>query len=99
MFEELDKDRAVYDNVSTSDFIETFSVGDDIVEKFQDFLNLKERTNISFVNYNDQMKMLIKAELASQLYSTNASEQIINATDAMIEEVILLSKANETLNE
>jgi len=99
VFEELDKDRAIYDNVSASDFIVDFNVSDDIVEKFQDFLNLKERTNISFVDYHDQMKMLIKAELASQLYNTNTSEQIINGADVMIEEVILLSKANVTLNE
>jgi len=99
VFEELDKDRAFYDSFSASEFIENFSVDDTMVEKFQDFLNLKERTDISFVNYHNQMKLLIKAELASQLYNSNASEQIINKTDSMIEEVIVLSKADETLNE
>jgi len=99
VFEELDKDRAFYDSFSASEFIENFSVDDTMVEKFQDFLNLKERTDISFVNYHNQMKLLIKAELASQLYNSNASEQIINKTDSMIEEVIVLSKADETQNE
>jgi carboxyl-terminal processing protease len=96
VFEELDKDRTVYDNFNAFNFVEDFKVSDDVVQKFQDFLNLKERTNISFVNYHDQMKMLIKAELASQLFNSNVSEQIINTSDAMIEEVILLSKADET---
>jgi carboxyl-terminal processing protease len=45
------------------------------------------------------MKTLIKAELASQLFNSNASEQINNKTDAMIEEVILLSKTSQTANE
>lgn len=99
VFEELDQDRAIYDTLNVSDFIDNYSVSDDVVEKFQDFLNLKERTNISFVNYYEQMKTLIKAELASQLFNSNASEQINNKTDAMIEEVILLSKANKTANE
>jgi len=99
VFEELDKDRIIYDDFKTSEFIENFSVSDSIVEKFQDFLNLKERTNISFANYHDQMKLLIKSELASQLFNSNAAEQIINEDDAMIEEVILLSKANETLHD
>jgi carboxyl-terminal processing protease len=97
VFEELDKDRTIYSNMTASDFIESFTINDDVIEKFQDFLNLKERTNISFVNYHDQMKTLIKAELASQLYNSSVSEQIINETDVMIEEVILLSKADETL--
>ena len=99
VFEELDKNRTLYNGFNTTDFIEKFRVSDSIVEKFQDFLNLKERTDISFVNYYDQMKLLIKAELASQLYNSNASKQIINETDTMIEEVILLSQTNETLNE
>ena len=66
VFEELDKDRTIYETISASEFIENFSVSDTTVEKFQDYLNLKERTDISFVNYHDQMKMLIKAEMASQ---------------------------------
>ncbi|WCO01969.1 S41 family peptidase [Psychroserpens ponticola] len=98
VFEELDIDRTIYDHFSITDFIENFSVSDALVERFQDYLNLKERTNISFVNYHDQMKTLIKSELASQLYNSSTSEQIINETDTMIEEVILLSKANETLD-
>jgi carboxyl-terminal processing protease len=99
VFEELDKDRSIYDDISASEFVQRFYVDDVMVDKFQDFLNLKERTNISFINYHEQMKTLIKAELASQLFNTNISEQIINETDDMIEEVILLSKTNETLNE
>ncbi len=99
VFEELDKDRSTYNNFSISEFIETYNVSNNMVEEFQDFLNLKERTNISFINYYEQMKLLIKSEMANQLFNSNASEQIINTNDAMIEEVVLLSKANETLNE
>lgn len=98
VFEELDKDRSIYDNFNASNFINNFNVSDEVVQKFQDFLNLKERTNISFVNYHDQMKMLIKAELASQLFNSNIAEQIINLSDPMIEEVILLSTANDNTN-
>lgn len=98
VFEELDKDRTIYDNISVSEFINNFSVGDEMVEKFQDFLNLKERTDISFVNYYDQMKILIKSELASQLFNSNVSEQINNQADIMIDEVIELSRTNKNLN-
>jgi len=92
VFEELDKDRNFYDNVTVEDFIANFWVSDDIVLQFQDYINLKERTNITFVAYHDQMRRLIKSELAHQLYGSNAAERIINEADDMIEEVILLSK-------
>ena len=94
VFEELDKDRSIYKNVTKDDFISNFEISDDIVVRFQDYLNLKERTKITFVAYHDVMKRLIKADLANQLYGSNASEQVINDKDAMIDEVIKLSKAN-----
>lgn len=92
VFEELDKDRTTYKGVTKGDFINNFEVSDDIVIRFQDYLNEKERVSITFVAYNQEMKQLIKAALADQLYGTNASEEILNATDDMIEEVIKLSK-------
>ncbi|RKE99007.1 S41 family peptidase [Ichthyenterobacterium magnum] len=92
VFEELDKDRTVYDNISKTDFINTFEVSDDVVLRFQKYLNLKERTNITFVAYHDHMKRLIKSALAEQLYGDTAEEQILNSGDIMIEEVIALSK-------
>ncbi|EDP72559.1 putative carboxy-terminal protease [Flavobacteriales bacterium ALC-1] len=91
VFEELDKDRSVYANVSKYDFINNFEVSDDIVVRFQDFINRKERTNITFVAYNDEIKRIIKATLARQLFDDNAYEEIINKEDVMVQEVILLS--------
>jgi carboxyl-terminal processing protease len=95
VFEELDRDRSVYNNVTAEDFIANFEISDDIIVKFQDFVNFKERTNLTFVAYHDQMKRLIKSELAQQLYGSTIAEKIINEADDMIEEVILLSKGYE----
>ncbi|MEY8849741.1 S41 family peptidase [Psychroserpens sp. XS_ASV72] len=94
VFEELDKDRYFYDGVDSNDFISNFEVSDAVVKRFEDYINLKERTTISFVNYRNRMKQLIKAELASQLFGSNTAEQVLNQTDDMIEEVILLSQNN-----
>ncbi|MBA6151697.1 S41 family peptidase [Gelidibacter maritimus] len=88
VFEELDKDRESYRGVSQQDFICNFEVSDDIVIKFQDYLNGKQRARVTFVAYNNEMKQFIKAALADQLYGSNASEEILNATDDMIEEVL-----------
>ena len=95
VFEELDKTRDFYKGVTKSDFTSNFEVSDDVVVRFQDYLNLRENTNITFVAYHDAMKQLIKAALAEQLYGSNASEEIINQKDPMIEEVIKLSKGDE----
>ena len=92
VFEELDKDRKVYENVTQKDFINNFIISDDVVIKFQDYLNLKENANVTFVAYHDEMKKLIKAALADQLYGRNVYEEIINSNDDMIEEVIKLSQ-------
>jgi len=91
VFEELDKDRSVYSDVSKYDFINNFEVSDDIVVRFQDYVNARERTNITFVAYNDEIRRLIKATLARQLFDDNAFEEIINKEDMMVQEVILLS--------
>jgi carboxyl-terminal processing protease len=92
VFEELDKNRSIYDGVTFKDFAANFQVSNEVIDRFQDYLNLRERTNITFVAYHDTMKQLIKAALAEQLFGSNASEQIINETDVMIDEVILLSQ-------
>ncbi|WP_339751273.1 S41 family peptidase [uncultured Winogradskyella sp.] len=91
VFEELDKDRNVFSDVSKYDFINNYEVSDDIVVRFQEYVNKRERTNITFVAYNDEIRRLIKATLARQLFDDNAFEEIINKEDVMVQEVILLS--------
>jgi carboxyl-terminal processing protease len=96
VFEELDKDRRVYEGVTFEDFKTNFQVGDDVVVRFQNYFNSREeRANIVFTAYRDTMKQLIKAALAEQLFGDNEREQIANEKDAVIDEVILLSQENE----
>ncbi|APY08218.1 peptidase S41 [Winogradskyella sp. J14-2] len=91
VFEELDKDRTIYQDVTKYDFINNFEVSDDIVIRFQDYVNRKEGTNITFVAYNDEIRRLIKATLARQLFDDNSFEEVLNKEDIMVQEVILLS--------
>ncbi|MCB0398287.1 MAG: S41 family peptidase [Winogradskyella sp.] len=91
VFEELDKDRSIYEDIAKYDFINNFEVSDDIVVRFQDYVNLKEGTNITFVAYHDEIRRLIKATLARQLFDDNSFEEVLNKEDIMIQEVILLS--------
>ncbi len=91
VFEELDRDREGYKKITEQEFISDFEVSDAIVRRFQDYINVKETAKVTFVAYNQEMKQLIKAALADQLYGSNASEEISNASDEMIIEVIRLS--------
>lgn len=91
VFEELDKDRLAFDGVTKKDFIDNFEVSDDVVVRFQGYVSEKEQVQITFVAYHSEIKQLIKATLAQQLYGRNAYEEIINSTDDMIEEVIKMT--------
>ncbi|MEP3838389.1 MAG: S41 family peptidase [Algibacter sp.] len=95
VFEELEKDRHLYDNVLRQDFIDSFEVGDDLVFAFQDYLNLRTDSRITFVAYHDEVKQYIKATLADQLFGSGAFEEVFNQRDIMIEEVIKLSEGNK----
>lgn len=95
VFEELDRDRTIYEDITPEEFVESFYIEDDVVLNFQDYLNLKENTNLTFVAYHDQIKRMIKSELGAQLFGSTVAEKIINQEDDMIEEVILLSQGVE----
>lgn len=91
-FEVLDKDRSAYEGMPRRDFIENFEVSDDMLNKFQNYLNARTGSKITFVAYHEEVKQYIKATLADQLYGNGAFEEIINQRDIMIEEVIKLSE-------
>lgn len=95
VFEELEKDRHLYDGISKRNFIDTFEVSDDLVFAFQDYLNVRTDSKITFVAYHEEVKQYIKATLADQLYGGGAFEEIFNQRDIMIDEVIKLSDGNK----
>lgn len=92
VFEELEKNRSIYNGVSKTDFINNFEVSDDIVLRFQNYVNERERTNITFVAYNESIKVFIKATLAQQLFDDNVYQEILNSIDIMVYDVMELSK-------
>lgn len=92
-FEELDANRSLFTGMTKTNFIATYKVGDEVVVRFEDYLNLRERTKITFAAYHDVMKQLIKAGLGDQLYGGNTYEQIINEKDDMVNTVIEISEA------
>ena len=92
VFKELDQDRSYYQDVTSEDFIKNFVVSDDIVVRFQDYMRQGINRRITFVAYNEEVKLYIKATLGEQLFDRNVFEQIISEKDEMIKEVIKLSR-------
>ena len=94
VFETLDQDRFAYNDVLEGDFVDHFMVSDTLVQQFENYINQIERTQFNFAVYHSQMKDMIKAEMARQLYGDDAYYQITGQTDNMINEVIFLSSGN-----
>lgn len=78
--------------MTKQDFIDNFQIGEDLVFAFEDFINTKTDSKITFVAYHDEVKQYLKATLGDQLYGDGAFEEIFNEMDIMIEEVIKLSE-------
>lgn len=92
VFEELEKDRNAYKDMSRALFISDFRLSDDMVVDFQDYIKLKRNIDVTFVAYNEEVKQYIKASLAEQIYGNGAFQEVINLKDIMIDEVIELSR-------
>jgi carboxyl-terminal processing protease len=93
VFEELDKQREAYDNLTQEDFIKDFIITDDVVQDFQDYLGERLSRKITFLAFKTEIKLYIKAALGEQLFGNGSYEKVINHQDIMIEEVIKLSEA------
>lgn len=92
IFEELEKDRTIYKDMTKKDFIEHYEIGDELVYAFEDFINARTESKITFVAYHVEVKQYLKATLGDQLYGDGAFEEIFNQSDIMLEEVLNLSK-------
>ncbi|MHA7942244.1 S41 family peptidase [Formosa sp. 3Alg 14/1] len=92
IFEELEKDRHIFDIYNKRDFIDNYTVEDDLVLEFQDYLNARTAANITFVSYQDEVKLFLKAIIADQLFGKGAYTEVFNKDDAMLREVIKISE-------
>ncbi|RLJ65588.1 carboxyl-terminal processing protease [Lacinutrix venerupis] len=97
-FELLEKDRDAFKDITKEDYLVNYEITDEVIEEFQDFLNVKRKTNIVFVAYKEEAKLYIKAAIADQLYGNGAFEEVLNLGDNMVNEVINLSLNKDSLN-
>ena len=84
VFEDLDANRAGFQDITKEGFIENYEVSDQMLTRFNTYLNARTRYKITFVAYADEVKLYIKAKMAEQLFGDEAYTQIINSNDAML---------------
>jgi len=94
VFEDLDKNREPFKNMSQQDFLKNYIVSEDDLERFTKYLNRRTRYKITFVAYKEEVKLYLKATLAEQLYGPEAYVQVLNTNDAMLEKVKELVENN-----
>ena len=92
VFEEIEKMRSYYEEFSKEDFLNKFQVTDSMLINFQEYLNARLRTKITFVAYKEEIKLYIKAFFAEQLFNQGSYQEIIGKSDIVIEEVLRLSE-------
>lgn len=106
VFEHLDKDRTRYGHLTQNEFITDFGVDDILFERFVDYC-LDRQIKLKFYDFEDTIKLYLKAALAEQLFAPNIYAQIKSQEDAMLKKVIELdnpqitqdgSVANQTAN-
>ncbi|GAA4111513.1 S41 family peptidase [Aquimarina addita] len=91
IFEELDKKRAFYNELTEEQFKTEIEIDDDFADGF--LLYVKNAgVDIDLQDYREQLKKYLKAIMAQQLFGTDAFEKIINQDDSMIQKVMSIEK-------
>ena len=85
----LENDREYYNSLSFSEFMEKDIVTEEIIRNFRGFV--RNDFAVKIANYEDVLKLYLKATMARQLFGSNESEQILNSEDRMIKKVVELA--------
>lgn len=91
IFEYLDEDRKRFAAITEEEFIRDFKVDDILFEKFVDY-SIARNLKMDFYDFEDQIKLYLKAAMAEQLFGANVHAKIKSSADAMLKQVLELDK-------
>lgn len=94
VFNELDANRAAYDNISLEEFMTTFTIDEALLTKFDDYTVEVQGYKFPVKKYQEQLKRHIKATFIEQIFGINGYEQQLNENDTMIAKVLELESQN-----
>ncbi|SMC37077.1 S41 family peptidase [Cellulophaga tyrosinoxydans] len=87
IFNHLEEDRNRYNDYSEKDFVGKFKVDDILFEKFINYMQLfsnQEESSMNYYEYEDKIKLYLKASIAEQIYNPNAYAIIKGQDDPML---------------
>lgn len=90
VFNHLEEDRYRYKDYSEKEFVDSFRVDDILFEKFINYMQLFGGPGADAINYydfEDKIKLYIKASIAEQVYNPNAYARIKGQDDPMLKRV------------
>ena len=94
IFEYLEKNRSLFEEISLQNFIDNYIVDEILSKEFMDYSRFNN-SEINFDNYSEQLKKVLKASIAQQLFGSNAYESILNKDDVMLKKVIELENISQ----
>ena len=89
IFQHLEEDRTRYRELNKDEFLLSFRIDDILFERFVDYC-LANNIKLSFYDYEEQIKLYLKASLAEQLFSPNLHAKIKGDADSMLQKVLEL---------
>ncbi len=89
VFEHLDEDRNRYNQYTEKEFVNEFRVDDILFEKFVDY-SVNRNLKMNFYDFEDSIKLYLKAALADQLFNEDIHAKIKSSEDAMLQKVLEL---------
>ena len=87
IFEHLEEDRNRYNSFTSDEFYNGFSVDDIVFDRFIDYV-LSLKIKLDFYDYEEIIKLYLKANLAEQLFSPNLHAKVKGLADPMLKEVL-----------
>ncbi|MEZ4857549.1 MAG: S41 family peptidase [Flavobacteriaceae bacterium] len=91
IFEYLEKNRSQFEKMTYNDFKNTYEVTETLAQEFIVYSRLQE-AQIDLSNYQEALKIALKANIAQQLFGPNAYEFILNVDDTMLQKVLEMEK-------
>ncbi|MEO9893696.1 S41 family peptidase [Aurantibacter sp.] len=89
IFEHLDTHRLDYSGYSKSEFARDFKVDDTLFSDFVQY-SISRNLNMNFYDFEESIKLYLKAGLAEQLFDENLHAKIKSAEDSMLSKVLEL---------
>ncbi len=94
IFEYLEKNRSLFEEISLQNFINNYFVDEILSKEFMDYSRFNN-SEINFDKYSEQLKKVLKASIAQQLFNSNAYESILNKDDVMLKKVIEMENISQ----